>query len=453
MDIRLPNLGEGAEAGTVASILVEAGDVVEKDQVLIELESEKAVISIPSTTAGRVSKIHVRKGDEIRVGAIIVSFDGGEESGAGGEKRSVEPGNEPPKRPTMQGLPKPDAPPSPPPELPEGVRPGASPTIRRMARDLGIDLRRIRGTARGGRIMVADIRDYVARLQQAAGTHVSTAPPAAPRPAATPGIDFSRWGPVRVQRATALRKTIASRMADSWRTIPHVAQFGDADITALMALRKQYLPIYKEQNARLTLTPILLKAVANALARHPVVNSSWDETSGDIVLKDYVHIGLAVDTDAGLIVPVIRDVDRKSVLELAREVEALTERTRRRQVSMDEMQGGTFTVSNQGGIGGAHFTPIINKPEAAILGVGRGREMLRKVDGEIRTRIVLPLTLSHDHRVIDGANGVRFLVDLVETIEGFPAEALARLSHGFSSRRVGDAVRARRAPGGHRRRT
>ena len=231
----------------MASILVKAGDVVEKDQALIELESEKAVISIPSTTAGRVSKIHVRKGDEIRVGAVVVSLDGGEGSSAGGEERTAEPGDEPPKRPTMQGLPKPDAPPSPPPELPEGVRPGASPTIRRMARDLGIDLRRIRGTARGGRIMVADLRDYVARLQQAAGSHATTAPPAAPTPLDTPAIDFSRWGPVRVQRATALRKTIASRMADSWRTIPHVAQFGDADITALTALRKQYVPIYKKR--------------------------------------------------------------------------------------------------------------------------------------------------------------------------------------------------------------
>ena len=424
MDVRLPNLGEETESGTVASIFVKEGDVVESDQALIELESEKAVASIPSPASGTVSKVHVKEGDEIRVGAVIVSLDGGDigsEATDTSDKESAGDSKLVPARPTIQSISKPDAPPQRPPDLPEGLDPGASPSIRKMARELGIDLRRVPGTGRGGRIVLGDLRDYVSRLQVGADSKTGAGGSSGARPQS---VDFSRWGPIETRRATSLRKTIARRMVESWTSIPHVNQFGDADITDLMALRGKHVPAYREKGARLTLTPIVVKAVANVLASHPLINSSWIEGSDDIVIKEYFHFGIAMDTDAGLIVPVIRDVDRKSIFDLAREIEELGERTRQRRVSSEELHGGTFTISNQGGIGGAHFTPIINKPEVAILGMGRGRQILRQIDGSVQPRIMLPLTVSHDHRVIDGADGVRFLTDLITALEQFSESEL-----------------------------
>ena len=429
MDIRLPNLGEDAEGGTVASVFVKVGDTVEKDQALIELESEKAVASIPATSAGTVTAIHVKVGDDIRVGSAIVTLDeeGSAPDSAADSADSTDQAEESEdddsshylekvlKRPSMQPLPKPGSPPPPPPKLPDGVAPAASPSIRRIARELGIDLGRIHGTARGGRIVMGDLRDHITRLERSAAGRAS----GEKTPHTDADVDFSQWGPVQTERASTLRRTIAARMTESWTTIPHVTQFADADITALMAMRKKHVAAYEQQGVRLTLTPILLKVIAAALGNHPIINSSWNHAAGEIVTKQYVHLGIAVDTEAGLLVPVIRDVDKKSILEVARELEDLGERARERKLSKEQMQGGTFTVSNQGGIGGAYFTPIINKPEVAILGLGRGREVARVRDGQAEARIMLPLGLSHDHRIIDGANGVRFLVDLIAAIEGF----------------------------------
>lgn len=416
MELRLPNIGEDTESGTVASIFVKEGDTIEKDQALIELESEKAIASVPSTTAGTVTRVHVQEGDEIRVGAVIVSIDAEATSAAPFEEAQTPETTVPAEPQVRAGTPSAKEPETAPPTASD-VAPVASPSIRKMGRELGIDLSRVRGTGRGGRIVLGDLRNYIERLQQVTSESARSKPVA-------PSVDFSRWGPVKAFRASSIRKTIAARMGDSWATVPHVAQFGDADITNLMAHRRKYVPVYKAKDARLTLTPIVLKAVVQTLARHPLLNSSLDEASVRIVTKEYCHIGLAVDTEAGLIVPVIRNVDQKSVLELAREIEELSERTRQRKVSKDELQGGTFTVSNQGGIGGGHFTPIINKPEVAILGIGRGREVLQLRDGQVEARTLLPLTVCHDHRVVDGADGVRFLVDLVETLEGFPEAEL-----------------------------
>jgi pyruvate dehydrogenase E2 component (dihydrolipoamide acetyltransferase) len=209
-------------------------------------------------------------------------------------------------------------------------------------------------------------------------------------------------------------------MSESWHRIPHVTQFGEADITDLDKRRREWADRYKEQGARLTLTPVILRALARTMERHPLLNSSLDESNWTIVRKDYCHFGLAVDTEAGLLVPVIRDVDAKSLLEIAREVESLGERARERKLTREELQGGSFTLSNQGGIGGTWFTPIINYPEAAILGVGRGRKVVSLTDGKPEARLMLPLAVSHDHRVVDGADGVRFLVDLVRELEELP---------------------------------
>jgi pyruvate dehydrogenase E2 component (dihydrolipoamide acetyltransferase) len=291
----------------------------------------------------------------------------------------------------------------------------ASPTVRRVARDLGIDLSQVRGSEAGGRIGMADLRAYVQQLQQLAvgARHASPLPEPAPK------TDFAQWGPVVHKPLSALRQTIARRMSESWNAVPRVTQFDEADITVLNELRKKLAPAYEAKGARLTLTGFALKAVAGLLRKHPQFNASLDESAGQIVWKEYVHIGIAVDTEHGLMVPVIRDVDKKSLLELSKELELLAAKARDRKLTADEMKGGSFTISNQGGIGGGAFTPIVNKPEIAILGLGRGALKPVVRDGQIVPRLMLPLALSYDHRAIDGGSAARFIVDLVAAFENF----------------------------------
>jgi len=291
-----------------------------------------------------------------------------------------------------------------------------------MARELGLDLSRVQGSELGGRIVTADVRAYVQRLQAAA-----LAPPAvvaapgapAPKPAASP-VDFAKWGPVSRKKMTLLRKAISTKMVESWTSVPHITQFDEADVTELNALRRKFAPAYKEKGGHLTLMPFILKALAKTLQAHPIFNSSMDEAAGELVFKEYYHFGIAVDTEQGLIVPVLRDVNTKSLLQISTELPQLAERTRERKVALEEMQGGTFTISNQGGIGSGHFTPIINTPEVAILGVARGTEKLLLRGKEFVQRSTLPVTLSYDHRVIDGADAARFMVDFVKALEEFP---------------------------------
>jgi pyruvate dehydrogenase E2 component (dihydrolipoamide acetyltransferase) len=304
---------------------------------------------------------------------------------------------------------------------PTGPQPGASPTVRKLAHDLGIDLRLVRGSERGGRVVLADLKAYIQRLQA-----IASAPPAGgptPGQAAAPvamlaPVDFARWGAVERKKMTTLRRTISDRMVQSWVSIPHINQFDEVDITGLLALKKKYDAKYQKQGARLTLTAFAIAALVPSLKKHPLFNSSIDEVSGEIVFKKYYHFGIAVDTEHGLIVPVLRDADKKSLLEMARGIETLAERARTRKLTLDEMQGGTFSISNQGGIGSGHFTPIINKPEVAILGIGRGAVKAAVHEKRIEPRTMLPLTLSYDHRIIDGADAARFMVDLVKAFEG-----------------------------------
>jgi pyruvate dehydrogenase E2 component (dihydrolipoamide acetyltransferase) len=245
----------------------------------------------------------------------------------------------------------------------------------------------------------------------------------APKRAAE-AIDFSKWGPVTLKPVTALRGKISEKMVESWTTIPHVTQFDEADITDLMALLKKVNPEFEKQGTKLTLTVFAIKAATLALKKYPIFNSSLDELRNEIVFKDYYSLGIAVDTEQGLIVPVLRDVDKKGLLELQKELNELAEKTRQRKVGIEELKGGTFTISNQGGIGGAHFTPIINKPEVAILGLGRGA-LKPAVRGEqIVPRVLLPVALSYDHRVIDGAQAARFIRELIQTLEAFKEEDL-----------------------------
>ncbi|HVU08051.1 MAG TPA: 2-oxo acid dehydrogenase subunit E2 [Verrucomicrobiae bacterium] len=429
MDVKLPKLGEGADSGVVVNLFVKEGDTVAKDQAILELENEKAVASIPSTTAGVVAKIYVKPGDRISVGQRILTLDG---TGDAPSAPTAAPA------PTAKPAAKKIARPAPEPEEIEdesiaendseilNENPVASPSVRKIARELGIDLRKIRGSESGERIVAADLRNYIQRLISTASRAKSSGKSATPaKPIAEP-IDFSQWGPIVKKPLTQLRQVIARRMLESWNSVARVTQFDEADFTKLNELRKKFGAAYEAKGVKLTLTPLTLKALVETLKKHPIFNSSLDEAANEIVIKEYFNFGIAVDTDQGLLVPVIRNVDKKSVLDLAKELEQLAAKARDRKISADEMKGGTFTISNQGAIGGAVFTPIVNLPEVAILGLGRG--VLKPVvrDGKIEARVMTPLALSYDHRVIDGGSAARFVVDLVKALENFD-EALVKI--------------------------
>jgi pyruvate dehydrogenase E2 component (dihydrolipoamide acetyltransferase) len=418
MDLKLPHLGEGADSGTVVNLFVKEGDQVVKDQPILELENEKAVATIPSTAAGTVTKVFVKSGDKISVGQRILSLtETGDPKTQPPKTEETSPQVETKAEPARVSPESSEAPSDQEPSPPKpGIGVAASPSIRKLARDLGIDLTRVRGSERGGRIILQDVRAYIQRLQSQAATAPGTPAGPTPKPAAEK-LDFSKWGPVTEKTISPLRQVIARRMTENWNTIPHVTQFDETDITGLMGLRKKHAPAYEQKGARLTLTSFALKILADTLKRHPALNSSLNEDK--IVTKDYYHIGVAVDTEAGLLVPVIRDVNKKDLLQLSKELEDLAAKARDRKLSAEELKGGTFTISNQGGIGGAHFTPIVNKPEVAILGLGRGAQKAIVRNGKVEIRTMLPIALSYDHRVIDGGTAARFVVDLVKAFENF----------------------------------
>jgi pyruvate dehydrogenase E2 component (dihydrolipoamide acetyltransferase) len=417
MDVKLPKLGEGADSGVVVNVFVREGDRVAKGQAIVELENEKAVASVPATAGGVVSKIHVKPGDKITVGQRLISLtDSGRPTAAppatanrapalpGPEVEPASAGEEAGER--EEAPVKPDA------------TPVAAPSVRRVARELGIDLSRVRGSGAAGRIVIGDVRAYIQRLIRAAAKPAAEGAGEPARPPAE-SVDFSQWGPVTKRPLTPLRQVIGRRMSESWIAIPRVTQFDEADFTHLNELRKKFAPKYEKKGMRLTLTPLVLKALVGTLKKHPIFNSSLDETANEIILKNYFHIGIAVDTEQGLIVPVLRDVDKKSVPDLSRELDQLAQKARDRKVSGDELKGGTFTISNQGTIGGAHFTPMVNKPEVAILGLGRGVMKPVARDGRVEVRMMTPLALSYDHRVIDGGSAAKFIVDLVGALQDF----------------------------------
>jgi len=432
MDVKLPKLGEGADSGIVVGIFVKEGDTIAKDQSILELENEKAVASIPSTAAGVVAKIHVKNGDRISVGAKILTLAGGAEAPAAPAPAAAAPAAKPAaKKVVAKAAPvAEEADDEPVAESADEIineHPVASPSVRKAARDFGIDLRKIAGSESGGRISVGDVKNYIQRLIKAANRPApkaaADATPAKPAPVQ---VDFSQWGSILKKPVTPLRKVIARRMSESWNTVARVTQFDDIDFTKLGELRKKFAADYEKKGVKLTLTPFVLKAVATTLKAHPIFNSSLDEVASEIILKEYIHLGIAVDTDQGLMVPVIRDVDKKSMFDLAKELESLAAKARDRKISADEMKGGTFTISNQGAIGGAHFTPIINLPEVAILGLGRGRMLPVVRDGKIEARMMTPIALSYDHRVIDGGSAARFTVDLIKAFENFD-EAVVKI--------------------------
>jgi pyruvate dehydrogenase E2 component (dihydrolipoamide acetyltransferase) len=368
-----------------------------------------------------VAKINVKVGDKLSAGQLILSLTGDSTSGPAGQPAPL-------ATAAVASVPAP-APVAAPVAAPatyqyqsaSGFPPPASPSIRHLADQLGIDLGRVRGSESGGRITMADVKAYILWLQAVAfqpgnvsGGAATTTPKVAPE-----RIDFSKWGEISRKPLSALRQTIARRMSENWNSIPHVTQFDEADITGLMALRKKYAPAYEKKGTKLTVTSFTIKAVVAALKKYPQFNVSLDESANELVLKEYFHIGIAVDTESGLIVPVLRDADKKSLLDISVELETLAEKTRARKVNADDLKGGSFTISNLGGIGGSYFTPIVNKPEVAILGVGRGVSRAMVIKDKIEARLMLPLALSYDHRVIDGADGVRFIREICAALENF----------------------------------
>lgn len=390
----LPDLGENIESGDVIRILVAIGDRLAEDQTVIELETDKAVIEVPSSIDGVVTEILVQPGDTIAVGQPILAVETTAEEAPATEAEEAAPApivQEREAAPVAE-----EAPPAPPPDAPVP----AAPSTRRLAREIGVDIAQVQGTGPGGRISIDDVKAHSKKLH----TTRATAPAeAAPLP------DFSQWGAVEHQPMTKVREITAERLAQAWATIPQVTQFDKADITHLEKWRAEYGKKAEAAGGKLTPTAILIKVLGIALKVFPQFNASIDMAQRLVVYKRYFHIGIAVDTPHGLLVPVVRDVDQKNIIELAVELSELARKTRERKIGPADMQGGSMTISNVGTMGGTAFTPIVNPPEAAILGVARSQVEPAYIDGQLQPRTFLPLSLSYDHRLIDGADGARFL--------------------------------------------
>jgi len=433
-EILVPDIGDFADVDVI-EVLVAPGDRVEAEDSLITLESEKATLEIPSPAAGVVKEILVRVGDKVSEGHPIVRLElaeAGDAAAAAPPTPAPAPRSEPqgeaaaPRReaaPARQEAPAPGRE-SAPAELPRSFalapsdldesaprsRAHASPSVRRLARELGVDLSLVPPSGRKARVLKEDVQSYVkSMLAQGAGAGVPIAGVAVAR---APEIDFAKFGPTELQPLNRVRKLSAANLHRSWVTVPHVTQFDTADVTDLEEFRKQQKERAEAEGVKLTFLPFVVKAVCRALLEMPHFNSSLDRTGENLIVKRYLHIGVAVDTDHGLVVPVVRNADRKGVFELAREVQELSERARTRKLGLGDMQGASFSISSLGGIGGTAFTPIVNHPEVAILGVSRMEWRPVWQDGAFVPRRVLPLSLSYDHRVIDGADAARFTTRL-----------------------------------------
>jgi pyruvate dehydrogenase E2 component (dihydrolipoamide acetyltransferase) len=486
-DFKLPDLGEGIHEGQIVRVLVSEGDRVTEYQPLLEVETDKAAVEIPSPKTGTISRIHVEPGQTVKVGAVLVSIDDG-----AGDGHPTAPTAEAAQAPAA---PKPAEPPAPAPAARQAAAPpprpaaapkaatralpaerkapaearraeaeavgeptprrahevqenvearrdrgaavtappaetgaapeepvAAAPAVRRLAREMGVDIDLVQGSGPAGRILREDVEAFARGEQPGPREAV---PSAEPEPEAPPEIpvpseelpDFSKYGPIHREAVPQIRKTIARQMARSWANIPRVTQSDEADITELEQHRKAYNESLRPGEAKLTMTAIMLKLLAAALKRHPRVNASYDSQAAEIIYKDYVHIGLAVDTPRGLVVPVVRDVDTKPLPALAAELINLSERTRKAQFEIAELRGACFTITNYGVLGGTVGTPMINFPEAAILGIGKAKLRPWVRGAQIVPRLIMPLSLSFDHRIVDGADGARFLNDVIAALE------------------------------------
>jgi pyruvate dehydrogenase E2 component (dihydrolipoamide acetyltransferase) len=459
-EFKLPHLGENINSGDVVSLLVHEGDAIRPQQDVVEIETDKAVIPVPCAIGGKVAKIHVKPGETVKVGQVLLTLEestqGVVSSKAGGPKTGAakpaapvakQPGVKHPAKPQpakaaaipaphtepSKSQPAPTATASPPaahrtggngqsrsaasavqpldveaavsPEetTPDAPVAPAGPAVRRLARELGVNLARVRGTGPDGRITHDDV---IAAVRQATGSEAAAAP-------ASDSKERDDWGPIRREPLSKIRKTIAANMVRSAFTIPHLTNFDDADITELDRIRKGSAGDYAGSNVKITALAFLIKAVALSLRQHPTLNASLDMEAGQIIYKDYVHVGVAIDTPRGLVVPVLRNVDRMTIPHIAQALTALAEKAKATQYSLDDLRGGSFTISNLGAIGGTYSTPIINYPEVAVLLAGRSRKLPVVIDDRIEPRLMMPLSLSYDHRLVDGAAAARFLNEVI----------------------------------------
>jgi len=431
LEFKLPELGENIESADIVKVLVHQGQMIAANDGVFELETDKAVVELPCPHAGKIAKLLVQKGDTVKVGQTLLLVEAEAEADSPDAERA--PVKPPPvaadvARPMVAALQESQFPEKRP--VPAAGPIPAGPAVRRLARELGVDLRQVQGSGPRGRITPEDVQaaavaggtgglsaSVAAGVGAPRGKALAGEPPVPPSiaPPGEPGQDS--WGPIRRERMSKIRQTIAARMARSAHTIPHVTNFDDADVTDLEALRKGVPPGNLGANIKLTAMPFVLKAVALSLRRHPVLNASLDEENQQIVYKEYVNVGVAVDTPRGLVVPALRNVDRLSIPELARDLATLAERARAAQFAVEDLRGGTFTVSNLGAVGGTYSTPLINHPEVAVLLLGRSRWMPVVRDGKIEPRLMLPLSLSYDHRLVDGATAGRFLNDVIDLLQ------------------------------------
>jgi pyruvate dehydrogenase E2 component (dihydrolipoamide acetyltransferase) len=468
VEFKLPDLGEGIDEADILTVLVHEGDTVAVDQAIVTIETEKATVDVPSSVAGKVAQIHVADGQTVKPGQVLLTL---EEAGAQAATPTPQPAepaaqeaaeparSEPEPRgetPQPEGAPveetsaelrlerpaeevtataapapapqpAPPAPrpnePSPPPFPPtEGAPAFAAPSVRQFAREIGVDIREVQGSGPGGRIDEEDVKQHARSRSAAAPAPAPRGPEevagqlaaAAPIPSLP---DFSQFGHIDREPLSRFRRTVARNRTTSWSNIPHVTLFDTADVTELEEVRRRYRDRAREAGGNLTLSVVLLKIVAAALKANPRFNSSLDLETNELIVKRYYHIGMAVDTERGLAVPVIRDVDEKNIIELSVEMAGIAGRARENKLTLDEMRGATFTISNLGSLGTGHFTPLVNWPEVALLGVGRAEEVPVYIEGQLQPRLRLPLSLSLDHRVVDGADGARFLNWISDAID------------------------------------
>ena len=414
LEFKLPELGENIASGDVVTILVAVGDNVSEGQSLLEIEAGKASMEIPSPASGKIAAIHVAVGDSVEVGQLAFTIEAGEGAPAPAaeaapvkeEKSPAPPAKEEPESkvdsPVSAPVPAPKPAPAPAPKAapaPAAKAVSAAPNVRRLARELGVDIHAVEPSGTGGRISLEDVKNHAkSSLSSGGGSRKAT------------GVQ----GATRVEKMSAIRKATMNHMAYCWATIPHVTQHDMADITRLEQLRKKFAPRAEAVGAKLTITAMLVNVVAAALRKFPNFNCSIDAEKSEIIYKDFYNIGIAVDTDKGLMVPVVRDADSKSMIEVAQDLGEIARKARSGQIALADLQGGTFTISNLGGIGGSYFTPIVNSPEVAILGVSRA---VKQLDEEGSVKLMMPLSLSYDHRIIDGADGARFLRWVIEALE------------------------------------
>ncbi|MGD8943596.1 MAG: dihydrolipoamide acetyltransferase family protein [Desulfobacterales bacterium] len=414
---KLPDLGEGVHEGEVLAVHVSVGQEVKEGDIILEVETDKAAVEIPSPFTGTVAEVRVKPGDTVKVGDVMMTFSNGEESEAASApapEAAIESAEMAEAAPVTQSAER------------KGPVP-ASPATRRLARELGVDLQHVTPTGPGGVVSADDVNAFAEKGPDAAEPpaeaevtpEVQMADMVIPAPSLP---DFSRWGPVEKVPFRSIRRATAKQMVIAWSQIPHVTSQDEVDITKLEAFRQKHKADIESEGGRLTMTVFAIKAVATALKMYPQFNATLDVAAGEIVYKKYFHIGVAVNTENGLIVPVVRDVDRKSIKEISIELHDLVQRTRSRKVTLEELQGGTFTITNAGAMGGGYFAPIINFPEVAIMGMGQGRlqpAVVEKGDGEhqIVPRLIMPIVLCIDHRVLDGADAIQFLKTVIEALE------------------------------------